>query len=421
LKAQYAFLRALATLLILFGGHGTSIAQSDMRLIEGAMPRIADRGAALFYLAKGYARTADLKKALALLQECVARQQGFDPSDEPEFETLRERDEFRELVSRARLQSPRVHRARVAYTIAESDLFPEGLAHDADHHVFYMGSMHRRKIIALTDAGTVSDFVKPGRFDLKPVGGVKVDPIDHTIWAATDGSEFVHFDTTGELIARFATTDQGPHILNDLVLDRAGSIYLTDSRANRVYRFDRRSHAFTSLSLHRPVRLPNGITLSDDERMLYIADLLGVIAIDLRTGAQRDVDPGRGNTLAGVDGLYWYHGGLVGVQYGTRVRRVIRAGLSTDGLRVTSFETLEQRTPLVSFPTTGAVVGDNFYYIANTGIGNLDNDAIVDSSKLEPIHIAVLRLDSTLRTPTARGRSVGRFRFDRNELDRRSR
>jgi hypothetical protein len=59
---------------------------------------------------------------------------------------------------------------------------------------------------------------------------------------------------------------------------------------------------------------------------------------------------------------------------------------------------LEQRTPLVSFPTTGAVVGDNFYYIANTGIGNLDNDAIVDPSKLEPIHIAVLALDSAPRT-----------------------
>ena len=391
----------IAVMLLVFGATRTGLAQSDSKLIEDAMPRIADRGAALFYLAKSYAHSGNLRKALTTLEECVALREGFDPGDDPAFQALREQDDFHRLVRRARAQSPVVHRARVAYTIAESDLFPEGLAHDAKRHVFYMGSMHRRKIIAVTDAATVFDFVKPGRFDLKPVGGIKVDPIDHTVWAATDGPEFVHFDTTGELIARFATTDEGPHILNDLVLDRTGSIYLTDSRANRVYRFDRRSHAFTSLVLHRPVRLPNGITLSGDGQTLYIADLLGVITVNLRTGGQRDVDPGRGNTLAGIDGLYWYHGGLVGVQYGTRVRRIIRAGLSTDGLRVTSFETLEQRTPLVSFPTTGAVVDDNFYYIANTGIGNLDNDAIVDSSKLEPVHIAMLRLDSTSRRPRA--------------------
>jgi hypothetical protein len=112
--------------------------------------------------------------------------------------------------------------------------------------------------------------------------------------------------------------------------------------------------------------------------------------------------PGRGNTLAGIDGLYWYDGGFVAVQYGTRVRRIIRAGLSADGLRVVSHETLEQRTPLVSFPTTGAVVGDNFYYIANTGIGNLDDDTIVDPNKLEPNHIAVVRLGSSARAPASR-------------------
>lgn len=90
------------------------------------------------------------------------------------------------------------------------------------------------------------------------------------------------------------------------------------------------------------------------------------------------------------------------MQYGTRVRRIIRAGLSADGLRVVSHETLEQRTPLVSFPTTGAVVGDNFYYIANTGIGNLDDDTIVDPNKLEPNHIAVVRLGSSARAPASR-------------------
>jgi hypothetical protein len=67
-------------------------------------------------------------------------------------------------------------------------------------------------------------------------------------------------------------------------------------------------------------------------------------------------------------------------------------GLSADGQRVTSSKTLEYRTPLVSFPTTRAVAGENFYYIANTGIANLQDDRIVDPTKLEPVHIAVVPL-----------------------------
>ena len=105
------------------------------------------------------------------------------------------------------------------------------------------------------------------------------------------------------------------------------------------------------------------------------------------------MDPGKGNTLAGIDGLYWYQGDLLGVQYGTGSFRVARFRLSPDGLRVTQTETLEHRTPLVDFPTTGAIAGENFYFIANTGIGNLRDDMIVDPEKLEPIYIAVVPLN----------------------------
>jgi len=34
-----------------------------------------------------------------------------------------------------------------------------------------------------------------------------------------------------------------------------------------------------------------------------------------------------------------------------------------------------------------------FYFIANTGIGNLEDDKILDPEKLEPIHIAVVDLN----------------------------
>jgi hypothetical protein len=104
------------------------------------------------------------------------------------------------------------------------------------------------------------------------------------------------------------------------------------------------------------------------------------------------VSSGMGNTLAGIDGLYWYKGDLIGVQYGTGSDRVAQWRLSSDGLHVTSTVVLEYRSQLVKFPTTGAILGHDFYYMANTGIDNLKDDHIVDPQKLEPIQIAVVHL-----------------------------
>jgi hypothetical protein len=61
-----------------------------------------------------------------------------------------------------------------------------------------------------------------------------------------------------------------------------------------------------AMKLGRPVFYPNGITLSDDANMLYIADILGVIRVDLRTNEAQDVKPAAHDTLAGIDGLYWF-------------------------------------------------------------------------------------------------------------------
>ena len=54
---------------------------------------------------------------------------------------------------------------------------------------------------------------------------------------------------------------------------------------------------------------------------------------------------------------------------------------------------MEKGTALVSSPTTGAILDDKFYFMANTGIDNLDdNGRIIDPAKVEPLRIAVVPL-----------------------------
>jgi hypothetical protein len=371
--------------------------RAQVRAVEGLLPQTAERGAALCFLSRRYARLGELQKALATLKECVALDVGYDPGDVPAYQPLQSNAEFRDLVEQVRLRYPPVHRASVAFTVAEKDLFPEGLAVDAERRIFYMGSMHRKKIVKITASGEVSDFVRPGLYDLMPVGGIRVDPANHEVWAATDPgeanrSELLHFDSNGKLVERFSATGAGKHNLNDLVLRGSGEIFTTDTEAHEVYRFDRKTHRFSPVIFPRPIFYPNGIALSDDQNLLYVGDILGVIVVDLRSNVAQEVHPGAKNTLAGIDGLYWHEGELLGVQYGTGSFRVMRWRLSRDGRSVSGSEVLERRTELISFPTTGAIFEGKFYFIANTGIGNLNDDRVVDERKLAPVNIAVVPL-----------------------------
>jgi hypothetical protein len=332
-----------------------------------------------------------------LLKQCAALGEGFDPAADSAFQSLRSDPAFQNLVDRVRQQNPPVHRAHLAFTVAQRDIFPEGLAADASKRMFYMGSEYHNKIVRISEAGEVTDFVKEGVYDLMPVGGVHVDPADRSVWCATDPgkknrSEIVHFDAQGKLLERYVPSTPGPHVLNDLVLKGRNEIYVTDTEGNRVFRFDRESRRFAEVDLGRPLFGPNGITISDDGNVLYVGDNLGMIRLDLRTNKVQDVKPAGNDTMAGVDGLYWYDHGLVGVQYGTGAYRVMRWKLSTDGREVRSAQTLEQGTEMVRNPTTGAILDGKFYFMANTGMENLHDGKIVNPAKLEPLQIAVLPL-----------------------------
>jgi len=51
--------------------------RAEIRAVENILPKIPDRGAALFLLARRYAHLGNQQKALALLKECVTLDAGF--------------------------------------------------------------------------------------------------------------------------------------------------------------------------------------------------------------------------------------------------------------------------------------------------------------------------------------------------------
>src|SRR4029434_4148279 len=121
----------------------------------------------------------------------------------------------------------------------EKDLVPEGLAWDVKREVFYLSSLHHRKIVQINQQGHASDFLQPQREPFLPVLGIRLDPNDGTVWGNTweekpgvSRSQLLHVDGDGKVLARFALEDSAQHGFNDLVVRKAGDIFTTDSLAN---------------------------------------------------------------------------------------------------------------------------------------------------------------------------------------------
>jgi hypothetical protein len=370
--------------------------REQIAAVQKLQPTLPDRGAALYFLAAAKQHLRETREALSLLKECIALQEGFDPSGEPAFLELKSTKEFTTLIESVHRDFPVIAQAREAFRTTEKDLIPEGLAYDAQRNVFYLSSLNRRKIVEIGRDGKISDFVPTDRYGLLPVLGIRLDPNDGTVWADSftenGRTELLHFDATGKLLGRFKPDGSAKHGFNDLVIRKNGEVITTDSLANFVYRFDPAARAFKALPVHRPLFYPNGIALSEGDERLYVADSLGIVSMDLASGASHDVNPGPRSTLAGIDGLYWHNGSLIGIQNGIGSPRIVAFQLSVDGLHVTRTTILENRSNFCVLPTTGAIRGSDFFFIANSQIDNVNNDKVMDVTRLEVIRIGVLRL-----------------------------
>jgi hypothetical protein len=410
--------RVAGILLPLAAAWGTAVAaqepaneaeiRAEMAAAEGLLGKTPDRASGLYLLAALHAQLGEIQPAIANLKECVSLKEGFDPSGGPEFAALKGSREYDQLVEQARKDFPAVSQARLAYVTAEKDLVPEGLAYDSARNVFYLSSLNLRKIVKIPNSaikapakGAVpeksSDFVPGDRYKLLPILGIRMDPSDGSVWSNScldEGkSELLHFDPDGTLLGRFATQEPGKHCFNDLVVLPSGNVFLTDTLANKVLQFQPKTLAFSELKVSRELLEPNGITLSGENQLLYVADQLGVLRVDLKTGESVEVDAGPHSTLAGIDGLYWHKGSLIAIQNGIGTPRVAAFQLSKDGAHVSKTAILEYRSNLCVLPTTGASREDDFFYIVNSGSNNLNtDDRVLDVTKLEPVRIAVIHL-----------------------------
>jgi hypothetical protein len=115
--------------------------------------------------------------------------------------------------------------------------------------------------------------------------------------------------------------------------------------------------------------------------------------VNLSDRTRKPVSPPPNEKIGAIDGLYFYHDSLIGIQAGRKVHRVVRLHLNVDRTSVERLTVLDANSPLFDIPTTGCIIGDEFFFIGNSQIEKLtDQGTIRLGSSLAPIHILKLKL-----------------------------
>jgi outer membrane protein assembly factor BamB len=280
------------------------------------------------------------------------------------------------------------------FAARDSDFYPEGIAYDAKSGRLFVASVRHRKVAVIDRARAKGerDFVaepKSGDVDglfaaragaaARPRGRLWVTSAALPRMAgyadADSGRGVIHaFDlATGKRIARHELP-QNPagHVPGDVLVAADGAVYVTDSAYPAIFRVapDAKNDAPAEEWLaDTAFRSLQGQALSADGKTLYVADYShGIAAIDIANRSVRWLAPPAGMGVLGIDGLARHGSDLIGVQNGMPPARIVRLGLSGRGEeeRIASVTLLDRHLPVADEPTMGALVGDDFVYVANS-------------------------------------------------------
>ncbi len=363
----------------------------------------------MYNLAAGYALTGRKSEAIALLSQAAAM--GFvypDIEKDPDFAALREEPDFDVAQKRLAANQQPITHSEQAFTVHEKGLVPEGLAYDPNTKTFFLGSVYRRKIVSVNSKGEARDFSHPPD-ELWSVMGMKVDTKRHRLWVCTAGHKQMEYAKAeddgktaifsyklpgGKLLKKYFVPDDGKkHWLGDLTLDSRGNVYASDSASPALFVIRAEKDEIELLCAGQPFVNLQGLTLTPDETKLLVADYLkGFFLVDLQTKQVTPVAIPDNVAAQGCDGIYRVGNDIIAVQNGIKPNRVVRLTFSNDWRAIEKLEVLEANNPVFDEPTLGVVVGNKFYFIANSQWAAIDEDGQLapDDKLRDPI---ILRLN----------------------------
>ncbi|HUG21522.1 hypothetical protein [Piscinibacter sp.] len=351
-------------------------------------------GTLVYYQAMTHAALGERDAALAQLRSLLGRKLGLVPAPGFGFEHLQKDADFIALRNKLAAEEDETLPSPVSFKLDDPRLIPEGIAFDPRGQRFFVGSIARRKIVAIDRSGRPRDFSDPSD-GLDAVLGLFVDARRGRLDAvSTNGFEMsalsgrrnavVRYDLRhGRLAARLPAP--AARQLNDVTVAVDGTVYATDSAGGTLFRARPGNTTLTPFGTAGTLPGANGIVAAPDGAV-YVALSTGIARVDATTGVAARLPQPDTVATGGIDGLAWHDGALLGIQNVTNPGRVIRIGLADAGARIDGVTVLQSHHhPEFDEPTTGVVAGQAFHVIANSHVARFQPDGrLKDAATLKP-------------------------------------
>lgn len=362
----------------------------------------------VYNLAVAYTALGRQTDAVRMLSHLAEMGLTYPLDKAPEFAALKDMESFRAVVRKMQENRAPILRSQPAFMVDEKGLIVESVAYDSAEQAFFVSSVHKRKILRIDQNGAMTTFASEQN-GLWSVLGIRVDARRRHLWAVSaalpqmtgftkqeEGASGVFkFDLkTGRLIKKYLLPGGKPHTLGDLLITARGDVFASDSQTAAVYKIDAERDVLELFLEDERFISPQGLALSNDESQMFLADYSkGIFRIDVKTKNVLHIQPLPEATFLGIDGLYFYKGELLAIQNGVNPHRLVRIGLTKDLKQATVFEVIEANNPVFDEPTLGMVVGDMFYFVANSQWESVDEQGkLAAAEKLQNTLILKLRL-----------------------------
>ena len=394
-EARRAFLRALES-----GGFEEARAALGRR--RAAAPGRVDVG---YDLACVEARSGQVDRAFAALAPLAGAGLAVDPTADADLAPLRGDPRWAPLLSRFATSRSALSPKGVTLEIPPALELVEDLAEEPRTGDVFVSSVRTGEVWRRIGPGwTTWTHPAPagsGAFALGLDAGRRLLHVSVAAVPQSEGyrksdwgrSTLVTYRVKdGAELARREVPGEGPHLLGDLTVTPDGTVLVSDALGGTVLRLRPGADSLEPLVPPHTFASPQTPVLGADGKTVFVPDwTLGLFALPLAGGTPEPVLGLDDLVTGGIDGLVAVPGGLLAVQNGIVVPRLVRLWLDPEGWRITRWRVLA-RGPELADPTHVAVRRGGALVIAESGWARFTDDGAVKPDA-PPARPRLLRLD----------------------------
>jgi WD40 repeat protein len=279
------------------------------------------------------------------------------------------------------------------------DLIPEGIT--ISRQTVFMSSIHQNKIVQFDiNNHKISNFIERNQYGFK--SGVGLLAKDSLLFALTNdlnadsltSTLFVFNINQKKLVKTFELKDSVKHFLNDLTINALNQVFITDSKQHKIYTLDYPNGRIEEYLSTSENKYPNGITVSKDNKKLFIAsENNGLRIVDIAT--KKILNKPSLETV-GLDGIKFHDGKIYAVRNADKSiekHKLMVISLTDNEEDIKKVDVLIEKHPLFNVPTTLDISEGYIYMIANSQMDNLNQltNTIIDSTILTNTYILTIK------------------------------